>query len=167
MLREISVEGGAAHEVRLTRHRDTATVWVDGRAVEAALHRSGLGMQALVDGTAEQVWVATSGDSVWVHAFGRAWEVAVEDPAERSGRGGSAADIATAPMPGVLVALQVEPGDAVTEGQQVALIESMKMQTQITAPRDGVVERVHLRLGDQFERGATLVSLAAVVEDEG
>ena len=166
MRREISVEGRTGRDVRLTRHRDTATVWVDGRAVEAALHRTGVGLQALVDGAAEEVWVATAGDSVWIHAFGRAWDVTVQDPAERSGRGGSAADVATAPMPGVVVGLQVEAGDEVREGQQVALIESMKMQTQITAPRDGVVERVHLRVGDQFERGATLVSLVALVESE-
>jgi biotin carboxyl carrier protein len=166
MLREISVEGRAAHEVRLTRHLDAATVWVDGRAVQASLLRTGVNLQALVDGAAEPVWVATSGDSVYVHAFGRAWEVTVEDPAERSGRGGSAADVAAAPMPGVVVAVLVESGDEVTEGQQLALIESMKMQTQITAPRNGVIERVHLRVGDQFERGATLVSLTALAEGE-
>lgn len=164
MLREITVQGADPREVRLTRRGDTATVWVDGRAVELALRQVGAGLQAQVDGAAEPVWVATAGDVVFVHAFGRAWEVGVVDPAERSGRGGAASDSATAPMPGVVVGTSVEPGDEVLEGQPVVLIESMKMQTQITAPRDGVVARVHLRVGDQFERGATLVSLVAADE---
>jgi acetyl/propionyl-CoA carboxylase alpha subunit len=165
MLREISVDGGEPHEVRLTRRGDSATLWLDGRAVDVALRDVGAGLQVQVDGIAEAVWVATSGDTVFVHAFGRAWEIAVVDPAERSGRGGGATDVATAPMPGVVVAINVEAGDQVTEGQSVVLIESMKMQTQIAAPRDGVVERVHLRLGDQFERGAALVTLVVLDED--
>jgi 3-methylcrotonyl-CoA carboxylase alpha subunit len=68
-------------------------------------------------------------------------------------------------MPGVVIALHVEAGDGVAEGQPLVLIESMKMQTQIAAPRDGIVERVHLRVGDQFERGAVLVALRADADE--
>jgi biotin carboxyl carrier protein len=50
----------------------------------------------------------------------------------------------------------------VTVGQPLVVIESMKMQSEIVAWRDGVVERVHLQVGDTFDRGAGLVRLEAV-----
>jgi biotin carboxyl carrier protein len=94
-----------------------------------------------------------------VHAFGRSWSLVVSDPAEASLRAGQASDAATAPMPGALVALTVAPGDQVAGGQIVAVIESMKMHTEIAAPRDGVVDRLPVELGETFDQGAALVIL--------
>ena len=65
-------------------------------------------------------------------------------------------------MPGTVITVAVAPGDAVTTGQPLVVIESMKMQSEIVAWRDGVVERVHLRVGDTFDRGAGLVELEPV-----
>jgi biotin carboxyl carrier protein len=90
----------------------------------------------------------------------------VINPVEASLREGSGADAAVAPMPGVLVALSVAAGDEVTEGQVLAVIESMKMQTEIKAPRDGVVERAPLTVGESFGQGAPLVVLVAEASEE-
>jgi biotin carboxyl carrier protein len=58
----------------------------------------------------------------------------------------------------------VVPGDAIEAGQLLAVIESMKMQTEIKAPRAGVVERILVPLGGSFGQGAPLVTL--VPEEE-
>ncbi|MYG14413.1 MAG: acetyl-CoA carboxylase biotin carboxyl carrier protein subunit, partial [Gammaproteobacteria bacterium] len=64
-----------------------------------------------------------------------------------------------APMPGVVIEIDVQAGDGVAENQRLALIESMKMQTEITAPSAGTVTAVHVAPGASFERGATLIEL--------
>jgi len=69
-------------------------------------------------------------------------------------------------MPGTVQAVHVAAGDQVTAGQVLVVIESMKMQSEITAGRDGVVERVLVDVGDTFDRGAALVALEAEEGDE-
>lgn len=152
-------------EVRLSRSGDTATVWVDDVALATRVRPAGDAVDLVVDGRAERIWVVTDRDTVFVHAFGRAWTLQISDTYEASLRGSVGADVATAPMPGVLVSVAVQPGDEVFEGQQLAVIESMKMQTEIRAPRDGVVDQVMAVLGDSFGQGAPLVSLIPVKEE--
>jgi acetyl-CoA/propionyl-CoA carboxylase, biotin carboxylase, biotin carboxyl carrier protein len=65
-----------------------------------------------------------------------------------------------APMPGTVVQLRVQPGTAVSAGETLVVLESMKMEISIAAPRDGCVAAVHVAAGDQVERGAVLVELA-------
>jgi 3-methylcrotonyl-CoA carboxylase alpha subunit len=64
------------------------------------------------------------------------------------------------PMHGKLVALMVKPGDAVTRGQKVAIVEAMKMEHALVAPRDGVVAEVVGDVGAQVGEGAKVVVLA-------
>lgn len=166
--RELSVAGGPVHEVRLTRLDDSCAVWIDGRQHRGSLRprpEAGAYDVAFDDRTTE-VWLVADGDTVHIHAFGRAWEVEIADPSERSAAGGRQADEARAPMPGVVIALSVAAGDEVAEGQTLLTIESMKMQTQIAAPRAGVVDRVAVRLGDSFDRGALLVALLPGADQE-
>lgn len=65
-----------------------------------------------------------------------------------------------APMPGAVLDVLVGEGDLVERNQTVAVMESMKMELLITAPRDGVVSRVSVRPGQQVERGMRLLELA-------
>jgi len=51
------------------------------------------------------------------------------------------------PMPGAIVQVFVNPGDNVVDGQQLCVIEAMKMQNIIKAERDGVVEQVNVKAG--------------------
>ena len=67
----------------------------------------------------------------------------------------------TAPMPGKVTRLLVAPGDRVTKGQALAVLEAMKMESRFEAPRDGLVTAVHVREGDQVEEGAVLLDLEA------
>jgi 3-methylcrotonyl-CoA carboxylase alpha subunit len=67
----------------------------------------------------------------------------------------------SAPMPGKLVAYSVKAGDPVKAGQQLAVMEAMKMEHSIAAPKDGIVSELLFNPGDQVAEGAQLLSLAA------
>ncbi|MGL5138541.1 MAG: acetyl-CoA carboxylase biotin carboxyl carrier protein subunit, partial [Beijerinckiaceae bacterium] len=64
------------------------------------------------------------------------------------------------PMHGKLVALMVQAGDTVAKGQKVAVVEAMKMEHALVAPRDGVIAEVFAEVGAQVGEGARVVSLA-------
>jgi biotin carboxyl carrier protein len=68
--------------------------------------------------------------------------------------------IARAPMPGVVVSVKAVVGERVVAGTVVAVIESMKLETAIRAAQDGVVEKIHVRAGESFDRDAALVTLS-------
>ncbi|XP_038615346.1 propionyl-CoA carboxylase alpha chain, mitochondrial [Tachyglossus aculeatus] len=63
------------------------------------------------------------------------------------------------PMPGVMVAVSVKPGDVVSEGQEVCVIEAMKMQNSMAAGKSGKVKSVHCKAGDTVGEGDLLVEL--------
>jgi biotin carboxyl carrier protein len=156
---EISTEGGEATEVAVSRRGTDATIWIGGRAYQADLRRVGRAYELALGDRVEKVWLAVDHDTVYVHAFGRAWSLEVFDPVERSLQASVGADSVTAPMPGTVVQVAVGEGDEVHAGQTLVTIESMKMQSEMTASRDGRVERVHREVGETFDRGDALISL--------
>ena len=81
---------------------------------------------------------------------------------ERARRGAGAASKGgpvevRAIIPGRVVAVSVESGDDVDAGQQILVVEAMKMQNELRAPREGTVERVGVAVGDTIEVGDLLV----------
>jgi 3-methylcrotonyl-CoA carboxylase alpha subunit len=72
---------------------------------------------------------------------------------------GAAEGRLTAPMPGKVIALSVKAGDAVKRGQAVAVMEAMKMEHTLHAPRDGVVGELLCAVGDQVGEGAELIRM--------
>ncbi|RMX04078.1 acetyl/propionyl/methylcrotonyl-CoA carboxylase subunit alpha [Corticibacter populi] len=68
----------------------------------------------------------------------------------------------TAPMPGKVVSFAVQAGEKVSKGQALAVMEAMKMEHTIAAPRDGVVAELLFAPGDQVMDGAELLTLADV-----
>ena len=62
-----------------------------------------------------------------------------------------------APMPGKVLATEVSPGESVSEGQLLVILEAMKMEHRITAPIDGVVREVPVSEGEQVDNGQILV----------
>ena len=76
---------------------------------------------------------------------------------------GAAAGSLLAPMPGSVSRVLCLPGDAVSTGQVLVVIEAMKMEHTIVCPHDGIVAEVRVEVGDQVETGAVL---AVVVEED-
>lgn len=64
-----------------------------------------------------------------------------------------------APMPGVVVDLKVHPGDKVKEGEAVATLSAMKMETSIPATASGVIKRVLVNVGDKVEGDDLILSI--------
>jgi len=92
--------------------------------------------------------------------------VEVEDERQRKLRettGGPAAHSGEinlrAPMPGLIVAVPVVEGQSVTKGQDLVILESMKMQNELKAPRDGTIGHVRVRQGDSVEQNQVLLTL--------
>lgn len=75
---------------------------------------------------------------------------------DAEGKGG----VLKALMPGRIVRVLVEPGQEVTRGTGLLILEAMKMENEIQAPTDGKIEAVFVKAGDTVEGGAPLVHLA-------
>lgn len=92
------------------------------------------------------------------------YRVTIRDP--RARRTGSDAASSTgpveitAPMPGRVVKVLVREGEEVVAGQGVLVMEAMKMQNELRAPRSGKVERIHAAEGAGVEAGALLLRIA-------
>ena len=64
-----------------------------------------------------------------------------------------------APMPGKIVAVKANPGDAVKKGQVILVLEAMKMENDVVAPQDGTVASIDTAVGSAVEAGDTLATL--------
>lgn len=97
---------------------------------------------------------------------GQLYQVTVEDERQRLLRraGGAEVDqrgefMLKAPMPGLIVEVPVEEGQEVSKGQNLVILESMKMQNELKAPRAGVVGRVRVKPGDSVKQNAVMMTL--------
>lgn len=96
------------------------------------------------------------GDQVHISYQGR--QFILQKP--KAGGGGddaAAKGDARAPMPGQIVEVFVAEGDEVTAGQKLLILEAMKMQQEITAAFDGIVEKLPVSKGDQVSDGQLLI----------
>ena len=95
-----------------------------------------------------------------MHLFwrGTAYRLREEAEGARAHRSAAAGSL-EAPMPGRVIAVKAVPGQAVTRGMELVVVESMKMENAIRAPRDGTVRAVAAKVGDMVGPGAVLVEL--------
>ena len=64
-----------------------------------------------------------------------------------------------APMPGKILGIKANAGQAVKKGDVLLVLEAMKMENEIVAPQDGTVASINVAVGDQVEAGAVLATL--------
>jgi len=162
------------HTIKLLNHRgeeiqvvlegNSAADWqvtVDGRGHSCSLHEDG---SATFDGETLNA-VCHSFTPGKAHAAGisvfsdRAWHFTLPDPLDGQGGDDAGGDFISAPMPGLVSLVNVKAGDAVTAGDALIVMEAMKMEHTLTAPRDGAVEEILAEVGDQVEDGAILLRL--------
>lgn len=72
---------------------------------------------------------------------------------------GSNENTISSPMPGKVVKVLVEEGDAVKEGETAVIISAMKMESEYKAPKDGIVKKVNVKDGDTVEGNQILIEL--------
>jgi len=157
---------GRDARVTPARGGPSAELEIDGRRVRAALEpgaRDGEWI-LLLDGRRERLFIQSRHDVHFVHWRGRshrieAWN-ALDRARERALRAGGAEEI-RAPMPGVVVSVAVSVGAEVEPGAVLLTIESMKLQTAISATHAARVAEICVAAGDHFDQGAPLVRLTA------
>lgn len=64
-----------------------------------------------------------------------------------------------APMPGKILGVKANPGQAVKKGQVILILEAMKMENEVVAPQDGTVASINVSVGDMVESGDVLATL--------
>jgi biotin carboxyl carrier protein len=142
---------------------------VDGNPVQAQLIAlPGTDTRLLLVDGQSHVLSATAGDRRGRWQLGLGAERFTADAVDERTRAiramtGGDADVAdltvVAPMPGLVVRVEVEVGQAVKAGQGVIVVEAMKMENELKAPSDGIVARIEVKPGQTVDKGATLLVL--------
>ena len=114
-----------------------------------------------VDGRSYQVWRTWEGDRIHLRIGNRSFSIGYEDAIIAAQHHAGGDDTLRSDMPGVVVAVNAEVGAHVALGDVLIVIESMKMQINIVAPRDGTIEAVYVEVNQTFDKGAQLISLHA------
>jgi 3-methylcrotonyl-CoA carboxylase alpha subunit len=154
--------GGEHHAVALERQRDGTLAMHIGtqrwpllaRALGDARHDITLGTRRMT------LTVHVHGTRVAVFAPEGSAVLQRVDPLELAGANAAEGGRLTAPMPGKVIALLAVVGQSVQRGQALAVMEAMKMEHTLSAPRDGVVAEVLYAVGDQVAEGGELLKLA-------
>jgi acetyl/propionyl-CoA carboxylase alpha subunit len=157
--------GETEHNLALSRSGEAYRLHLGDAVLDVDLRTGADGRAWLTLGERRvEVVMATRGDEVFVHLEGEAYALRYRHPLDRlaAQAGGGADDGIRAPMPGSIVNIAVKVGDAVSKGQTLLVMESMKMETTLIAPRDGVVAEVRYLQAQTFERDALLLSLESL-----
>jgi len=144
--------GERVRDVRLEREEAV----LDGERVGFRIHENGAAGDVIeTGGRRHRVRAVRGGDRVFVWCDGQVYEFG---RARGPDRGADRGDL-RAPMPGRIRKNFVSAGEAVKRGQVLLILEAMKMEHAIRAPRDGAVRRVPHAEGDLVEAGTVLVEL--------
>ncbi len=154
-------QGESDHTVAVTFRRngyEIETTAGDTISVTGA-ELQGDTLSATVDGVRVRLTVLVNEGTVTLFDEGRLWRLTLDDPLVRAARQDRSAGHLIAPMPGAVVAVLVKNGDVVKRDQPLMVIEAMKMEHTIAAPRDGKVAEVHFAVGQQVVDGSELLTL--------
>jgi acetyl/propionyl-CoA carboxylase alpha subunit len=149
--------------IRFGQDRDDLEVVVLGRDDDGRLHLEVDGEEVPARTTVVRRGLDTT--EVWVHAAGVTRRLTVVPPTRHADptelAGGTAF---SSPMPGAVLSVAVEPGQQVTAGATLLVVEAMKMEHPIVAPSDGTVTAVHVAAGDGVDAGAPLLAFEPAAE---
>jgi biotin carboxyl carrier protein len=149
--------GSETREVRL----EAGAARIGDRVVEfETVERDGRPAEIRIGGRSHRVAAAADGDRVFVWCEGAVFIFEKPRPARRAAGAEHAGDLIS-PMPGRVRRTLAAAGEVVEKGQVLLVLEAMKMEHAIRAPRGGILERLLVREGDLVEAG---VELAEIVE---
>lgn len=142
------IVNGDAYQVNFDMVGDQPvySLLLNGKSYEAHVYEGDDGWEVLLQGTLYPATVIDEREQRLRSAFG-------------SGPEQTGEYYLKAPMPGLVVELPVSDGEQVKEGQVLLILESMKMQNELKSPRDGVVSRIRIKVGDNVERRQTMLSV--------
>jgi 3-methylcrotonyl-CoA carboxylase alpha subunit len=159
---ELEIHGEHQTVLLARHHQGGQTLTVAGQTLTLSVRSEGGEQHELsLDGQRVQVRTYKVGEQVAVFGADGSALVTEVDVLAHAGQGTGEGGRLSAPMPGKLIAFLAQAGDAVSKGQPLAVMEAMKMEHTITAPRDGVVDELLFAVGDQVGDGAELLRLRA------
>ena len=134
---------------------------INGNGYEVAINSvEGQTASVTVNGTPYTVELEEAPAAAPVQAAPvQAAPVAVQTPAASTPVATGAGKAVTSPLPGVIIAIKVNVGDTVKAGQEVAVLEAMKMENSIEATHDGTVTAINVTKGDSVLEGAPIVTI--------
>jgi biotin carboxyl carrier protein len=165
----IAKHDGDEFPVEVERHHGGYIVKLRDRVIEADLVNAGPFVRSLRlgDGTQFALIHHRSGSMHEITLADSTIHVEINDPLalrrKRREDETSAGGAIKALMPGRIVRVLVKPGDRVAKGAGLLILEAMKMENEIQAPADGVVDAVHVEPGQTVDAGAELVEISVQV----
>ena len=81
-------------------------------------------------------------------------------PVQAAPAAAGAGEKVASPLPGVIIEISVKEGQQVKAGQKIAILEAMKMENEIPAPKDGTITDIHVHKGDTLQEGDPVVTIA-------
>jgi biotin carboxyl carrier protein len=162
---------GRDAEVEFHAVGEHVVVEVEGRRIEADFRRlpDGEVYSLLINGHSHEVRVAPVAGQLEVMLESTTIPVEVRHPLEkllqssRRAVAGGGGETVLAPMPGLVVALRVKPGETVAAGQPVAIVEATKMQNELVARHGGVVSEVLVAERASVSAGQPMIRIRAAV----
>ncbi len=160
--------GGENLELEVEERAEDLEVRVANKTMLANLQRvSAPSLYSLIlDNESHEVFVDEREGNYVVLIAGEQYTVKIQDERTRRLAAVSAQArpqedeiVIKAPMPGLVVSLAVAPGDVVNKGQGLVVLEAMKMQNELRAPRQATVKSVNVQQGARVENGRVLVVL--------
>jgi biotin carboxyl carrier protein len=148
-------------DVDIERRDGHYRIEVDGVRYEVdALKLEGAFFSILTEGRSYEVSVEARDDTYYVRHGAAELLVTLSDPsrqAREAGEGAVGPENIVSMMPGKVVRVLVAAGDEVEDGQGLVVVEAMKMENEITAPKPGKVTAVNVATGQIVEGGAVLM----------
>lgn len=164
-MRYITTVDGETFEVEINSENE---ITVSGRRLRVDFQSvAGQPVYSLIlDNQSYEAYVYPSDQGLDVLLLGQLYHTVVEDERQRRLRQASGMQVTPsgefhlrAPMPGLVVAIPIAEGQQVGQGQDLVILESMKMQNELKAPREGTISRVRVKPGDNVEQNQILVTL--------
>ena len=122
-------------------------------------------LSAQIDGAKVKASALRHGDIITVFIDGKMFEWTVPDLSSSTAESDVGGDQLRAPMPGLIKLVHAHAGESVIKDMPLLVMEAMKMEHTLRAPRDGIVEQRFVDAGDQVEEGAILLQLQADQDD--
>jgi len=133
-------------------------VSVSGKTFRFSLREETPGTFVLHGPRTVRFHVAREGTTAHFFWEGAVYQLTEEREGDRPARRHDAGAL-EAPMPGRVAAVRAEPGQRVKKGEELLVVEAMKMENALRAPRDGVVRAVHVTVGEMVAPGRALVEI--------
>ena len=135
---------------------------VNGRRYKLKVANTGVSTTIETNGNLYVTYAADTNDAVYLKIDSETYHLEKKKTETTLTQDKLSANNINASMPGTVIETITEEGAKIKEGDVILSTESMKMQTNIIAPRDAVIEKIYFKKNETFEKGAILVSLKEV-----